>query len=122
MERIFTTQCVGCEREFTDDLYCCCDDAAEQDGPGHENGYCKECCPQHGTDPVMDEDEFEDFLVEDDEDDEIMFADPGGESALRAGVREFPCPNCLEPNRLTAEDVRLGYQCDRCSDQQERGF
>ena len=49
------------------------------------------------------------------------FADPGGRSALRAGTRNRPCPTCRQPNRLTAKDVALGYQCDRCADRDE-GF
>jgi hypothetical protein len=53
---------------------------------------------------------------------DIQFYDPGGRSALRAGVRTEPCPTCHEPNRLTKEDVRLGYQCDECADQLERGY
>ena len=57
-----------------------------------------------------------------DEAPEIEFYDPGSNSALRAGVREFPCPTCKEPNRLTAEDVRLGYQCDACANALERGY
>lgn len=63
------------------------------------------------------------------EDDDLVdgvgFADPGGESALRAETPEnpriFPCPTCLEPNRLTPIDVARGYQCDRCADAAERG-
>lgn len=51
----------------------------------------------------------------------IQFADPGGESALRAGVRTEPCPTCGHPGRLTKEDVRLGYQCDQCAEALERG-
>ena len=47
------------------------------------------------------------------------FADPGGRSALRRGRRTRPCPTCGEPNRLTAEDVRLCYQCDDCADRCE---
>jgi predicted RNA-binding Zn-ribbon protein involved in translation (DUF1610 family) len=50
------------------------------------------------------------------------FADPGGRSALRAGVREFPCPTCGRENVLTAKDVALHYQCDACADEAERGF
>lgn len=50
------------------------------------------------------------------------FADPGGTSALRAGVRNRPCPTCKSPNRLTEEDVRRGYQCDPCADAVERGL
>lgn len=47
------------------------------------------------------------------------FYDPGGESALRAGVRNQPCPTCGEPDRLTEKDVRLGYHCDVCASRLE---
>ena len=54
-----------------------------------------------------------------------MFADPGGNSALRAASdsnpRNLPCPNCGTPNVLTPAAVVLGYQCDRCADAAE-GF
>ena len=57
--------------------------------------------------------------------DEIQFADPGGTSALRAitstNPRNLPCPTCDSPNRLTPQDVALGYQCDSCADRLERG-
>jgi len=53
------------------------------------------------------------------DEDEIEFADPGGNSALRAGNREYPCPTCNRPNALTAADVHLGYQCDACADRAE---
>lgn len=60
------------------------------------------------------------------DDDRSDFADPGGRSALRrasrTNPRNKPCPTCGEPNRLTARDVSLGYQCDSCADQAERGF
>ena len=53
------------------------------------------------------------------------FADPGGRSALRAASktnpRNLPCPTCKRPNRLTRKDRALGYQCDACADQAERG-
>lgn len=64
---------------------------------------------------------------EDDEWQEICeeFADPGGNSALRAETptnpRNLPCPTCGCRNRLTPKDVQLGYQCDSCADQLERG-
>ncbi|MDO9463792.1 MAG: hypothetical protein Q7J67_00585 [bacterium] len=49
-----------------------------------------------------------------------LFADPGGKSALRRATennpRAYQCPTCERPNMLTAKDVRLGYQCDRCAD------
>jgi hypothetical protein len=63
----------------------------------------------------------------DDYDDRQMFADPGGNSALRAASRRnprnLPCPTCKEPNRLTPADVQHGYQCDTCADRDEgQGF
>ncbi len=55
-----------------------------------------------------------------------MFADPGGHSALRRATksnpRNRPCPKCGAKNRLTPEDVRLGYVCDTCADKAERGI
>lgn len=67
----------------------------------------------------MDNDERE---YDDDEEDEIQFADPGGNSSLRAGPRTERCPTCKFPNRLTLEDVRLSYQCDACANALERGI
>lgn len=62
---------------------------------------------------------------DDDDGDRDEFADPGGKSALRAASknnpRNLPCPTCKQPNRLTPADRRLGYQCDSCADQLERG-
>ena len=59
-------------------------------------------------------------------DDDDDFADPGGNSALRAATptnpRNLPCPRCHRPNRLTPRDVALGYQCDSCADAAERGL
>jgi hypothetical protein len=60
-----------------------------------------------------------------DEDDRSEFADPGGNSALRAATddnpRNLPCPNCGGANRLTPADKARGYQCDPCADRAERG-
>lgn len=72
----------------------------------------------------LDEDEVDSELIDeyDDDRDEIQFADPGGNSSLRAGPRTERCPTCKFPNRLTVEDVRLGYQCDTCANAQERGI
>jgi len=71
------------------------------------------------------EDEYEDDY-EDDLIDGVGFANPGGNSALRAATRSnpriHPCPTCERPNRLTAIDVSHGYQCDSCADRQERGY
>lgn len=59
------------------------------------------------------------------DDDGDDFADPGGNSALRASSynnpREYPCPTCGTEDVLTLKDVNLGYQCDRCADRAERG-
>ena len=59
------------------------------------------------------------------DDDYDDFADPGGNSALRASSynnpREYPCPTCGAEDVLTLKDVNLGYQCDRCADNAERG-
>lgn len=55
----------------------------------------------------------------------LQFADPGGKSALRAATpdnpRNLPCPRCHTPNVLTPADQALGYVCDRCADEAERG-
>jgi hypothetical protein len=57
--------------------------------------------------------------------DGVGFANPGGNSALRAATkdnpRNLPCPTCEMPNRLTPADVACGYQCDRCADRAENG-
>jgi hypothetical protein len=55
------------------------------------------------------------------------FAEPGGESALRAASpsnpRNLPCPTCGQPNRLTPKDADRNYQCDACARMDEgRGF
>jgi len=53
------------------------------------------------------------------------FADPGGKSALRAASpsnpRNLPCPTCKQPDKLTPEDKRHGYQCDDCATRDEGG-
>lgn len=68
-----------------------------------------------------DDDECDDWYAEN----VLGFADPGGNSALRAASssnpRNLPCPTCEEPNRLTPRDKQLGYQCDECADRAEGG-
>lgn len=58
-------------------------------------------------------------------DDRIDFADPGGNSALRASSRtnkrNLPCPTCKRRNMLTPADKARGYQCDSCANRAERG-
>lgn len=67
---------------------------------------------------MYDDDWDEDYCGED-------FADPGGNSALRAATpwnpRNLPCPRCGEPDRLTPADKARGYVCDSCADKAERG-
>ena len=74
----------------------------------------------------MNPDEDEDYGDPHDFDnDDLDFADPGGESALRAATpdnpRDQPCPTCGREDVLTPADVNLGYQCDRCANALERG-
>jgi hypothetical protein len=65
-------------------------------------------------------DEQDDYLI-----DGVGFANPGGNSALRAETpsnpRNLPCPSCRAPNRLTPADRAAGYQCDACADRDEGG-
>ena len=60
------------------------------------------------------------------DEDRSEFQDPGGQSALRRATRKnprnIPCPTCGEPNRLTAKDKRLGYQCDQCAERDMGGY
>lgn len=68
-----------------------------------------------------DEEDYEDdYLI-----DGVDFAEPGGDSALRATTpsnpRNLPCPTCGWPNRLTPIDVQRGYQCDSCATAFEMG-
>jgi hypothetical protein len=70
--------------------------------------------------------DFHDYREDDAEfDRNRMFADPGGNSALRAATpddpRNLPCPNCGEPDRLTPLDRDAHYQCDSCADLAEGG-
>lgn len=61
-----------------------------------------------------------------DDEDRLMFADPGGNSALQAtsrrNSRNLPCPTCREPDRLTPADKVRGYQCNSCADCNESGL
>jgi hypothetical protein len=79
------------------------------------------CDDDRDFDPEYDDDP----QYYDDETGDLVFADPGGRSALRAATasnpRDLPCPNCGAENVLTPADVARGYQCDRCADACERG-
>ena len=71
------------------------------------------------------DDTLADRLGDDDDcdDDDCDFADPGGNSALRAASasnpRNLACPTCGRQNVLTPADVRHGYQCNACADAEE---
>ncbi len=58
--------------------------------------------------------------------DGVGFADPGGNSALRAETRNnprnLPCPDCGRKNMLTPIDKQRGYCCDRCANRKEMGM
>lgn len=60
------------------------------------------------------------------DDDRSEFADPGGNSALRAATkdnpRNLPCPTCNAQDVLTPKDRALGYQCNRCADRAEGNY
>ena len=98
-------QCSECgeevlESELTDDGCLYCEDSDEESyGPDYHDG------PRFTGEPG--------------------FADPGGNSALRAASesnpRVHPCPNCGSANRLTPADVARSYQCDPCADRAEQG-
>lgn len=64
-------------------------------------------------------------MRDEDYENEMMFADPGGRSALRAASknnpRRYSCPTCKTRNVLTRIDREKGYQCDDCADRLERG-
>ncbi len=68
----------------------------------------------------------DDFDLDYDDPERVMFADPGGNSALRASSRSNPrnitCPTCGRKNMLTLKDQDLGYQCDFCADAAEGGW
>ncbi len=82
--------------------------------------------PNDGDDDEPPYDDEEDYECDDpDDDDRSEFADPGGNSSLRAATpdnpRNLPCGSCNRPDMLTPKDVARGYQCDICADEAEGG-
>jgi len=75
---------------------------------------------------MAEEEDYEEGYDGDIDEPGIRFADPGGDSALRAASptnpRIYPCPTCHRPNQLTLADQAHSYQCDGCAEQDERGF
>jgi hypothetical protein len=39
----------------------------------------------------------------------------------RRNARNLPCPDCGEPNKLTAADKARGYHCADCTRREEDG-
>jgi DNA-directed RNA polymerase subunit RPC12/RpoP len=62
--------------------------------------------------------------IREDEDEVISFKDLKSSlrKASKSNPRIYPCPTCGKKNRLTLQDVNLGYQCDECADKIEGGF
>lgn len=94
-----------------------CEACSEESGDGVLEGgifTCSTCVEDAQCEQECDE---QDLI------DGVGFADPGGNSALRAATksnpRNLPCPTCKEPNRLTPIDVAKSYQCNRCADRDE---
>lgn len=58
--------------------------------------------------------------------DGVGFADPDGDSALRAETptnpRDEDCPNCGAENVLTRIDRQRGYQCNQCAARAEGNY
>jgi hypothetical protein len=119
------------EKEDDESCECTCVSKEDEDEDKDEDVELCDVCKEKkkvsenygGHDDYWGEDDYEDY---NNRGGRSMFADPGGKSALRAATRDnprnLPCPTCEEPNRLTPEDVRLGYQCDDCADAAESGM
>jgi len=110
--------------ECGDDCVPCCgsyveDDAGVQTGWG-DDAVCPRCCERLTAEQRDEDDRCSGYSERDCE-----FADPGGNSALRASSptnpRNLPCPTCGARNRLTPADRARGYQCDPCADRAEGG-
>lgn len=88
-----------------------------------EDGPC-EGCFEDCDGCEHDDDNYDDTPYWEREESE--FADPGGNSALRASSRSnprnLPCPTCGTPNVLTPADKARHYQCDACADRAESGW
>lgn len=110
--------CEGCEEEM--------DDEAIAASEGESCNYCAECrveesLEQAEGDPDGSYNDGDDWQI-----DGVGFADPGGESALRATTpdnpRDRPCPTCEAEDVLTGFDVAAGYQCNVCAERAECGM
>jgi hypothetical protein len=105
----------------------------------HNGGLCRKCLQPHNNASgnlcfscALGEEEMNEWIAGKNYDKPYKhskhwrseFADPGGNSSLRAASksnpRNKPCPTCKEPNKLTAKDVAQKYQCNDCADRDER--
>lgn len=98
------------------DTDCCCSDYADPED--YDDSNWRDAGYNHQE---PDPDGQDEELI-----DGVGFADPGGNSSLRAETpnnpRNLPCPTCGRENMLTPIDVRRHYQCNHCADRAERGF
>lgn len=102
-----------------------CGDTFEGGEDVYVSGHDTHCegCHEDLSEEYYDERDYgdDDYLI-----DGVGFADPGGNSALRAETEDNPrdcdCPTCGAEKVLTRIDRQRGYQCDRCADQCERGY
>lgn len=115
-------KCTSCSRKaesFQPYKEGTCVECDEQDDDKCDRLHCSNCCWCDDYISDYDDDREDRFEFDDD------FADPGGNSALRAETpdnpRDRPCPTCGDEDVLTREDVMRGYQCDSCANAAERG-
>jgi hypothetical protein len=128
--RVLNLRCTECDHTWTSDEGDDCPECGSEDArpAGNAGISCSHCgatchgeayCHRCGDRVHYDYDALSTSPMQ-------PFADPGGNSALRAASarnpRIFPCPSCGEPDRLTPADRALGYQCNACADRAERGY
>lgn len=124
-KKVYCSEC-GSGYWIDEDQYCCPECDSEEftqmkkyscnhcGAEVHGDAYCDRCGNRINYD-------YDNLQV-----DSMHFADPGGNSALRAATpsnpRIFPCPDCGQPDRLTPSDKEKDYCCDTCADIKERGW
>lgn len=99
---------------------------AEVNQYGQEHGWTEQQMEEQYEELFEEIQLYADAMADEAYEYEDDFADPGGNSALRAespdNPRCYPCPSCGGPNRLTKKDVDLGYQCNECAARDEAGY
>lgn len=136
VERDGRPRCLGCGEPECICVFC---DYCE------ESGHDETSCEWGREEPDFEDEEYDWVRARDG----YGFADPGGNSALRAATfdicpscrediddeddycrhcghrlnpRKHPCPTCGRENLLTRLDVDNHYQCDSCANALERGL